>query len=119
MELALIIWLASMANDIRNMLVVIAFISTGVFCILGMLHISELYSDTKRSTFRWLATITFVTCLGTIVVPKERTVWLMVAGYTAQSVYQSAVGTKLTAIVEQKLDGMVADMSKEESKPRK
>lgn len=103
MEIAFTVWLI-------HVLDVLGFASTLaalVFSIVLSAMITLKGEYTLQQT-KAVGIAALMSLLCAVVIPPERTSWLMVGGYVTQNMLQSSVGDKLKKIVEQKLDQILA-----------
>jgi len=103
MELALFIWFAGVAGNFQFVVGFLTFIATVCFAFYVGWQVEH------EQQVKWKLKLSGL-FLGTFVcatLPSERTLWLMAAGYTAQTVFQSETGKKLQQLVDKKLDDML------------
>lgn len=116
MELALFIYLAGIVGSIVNLLTgtfVMAVIGLLVFWI-GVLVVLDdpRYSFDRFSKNLRNATIgVFALGVVTAVIPSEKTMYLMLAGYTAQTVVQSETADKVLKVINTKLDSYLEEVT--------
>lgn len=109
MELALFIYLAGVVGGLADLLIgtfVIAVVGLFVFWV-GVLAALDgrRYSFDRFSKNLRNATIgVFALGVITAVIPSEKTMYLMLAGYTAQTVIQSETTDKVLKVINTKLD---------------
>lgn len=111
MELALFVWFASIVGNI-------SFVLGGVVIILLLLVISDIivtgshnsvYDNKKKYPFqkrwgKWCTAIALVLAVVVGMIPTEKTMYFMAAGYASQKVVQSEAATKVVKILNGKLD---------------
>lgn len=128
MELALFIWLASIVESVKIGLGVIlglcvAYSGSKVYWAVfrASTDYAEKYEPEKYKRameilkFKWLKGIgTIVVILGFVVamIPTEKTLYMMAAGFGAQKVVQSETADKVLKIVNGKLDEYLVEMEK-------
>lgn len=109
MELALFVYLAGVVGNIGAFLTV-----TSIVLFLAVLFSVIHYSlDEKLSKLsKWYIVAPFIFGLLSAMVPSEKTMYLMLAGYTTQQVVQSETAEKVVKIVNTKLDEYIIEMYK-------
>lgn len=109
MELALFIWFAGVVGDLKFLLGLIGIIGAASFAsYIG-------WQAEHGRIVKWKLKLigVLLMCFIPILLPSERTLWLMAAGYTAQTVVQSETGKKLQQLVDKKLDDMIGVAEKQ------
>lgn len=101
MTLALLIYAVSLLSrvELAVILVLTACAFVPIFC--GMMTGKD---ETVFRLYKKSIVIAFIAAVVGFLAPSEKTAWLMIGGYTAQSVYESEAGEKLKKIVSNKLD---------------
>ena len=129
MELALLVYFASVVGSISTFLIILAIM---LFCIsvafvitllTGNLGIKTRYGETEeeiknqlkiKSTLtksvKWTIPLTIIFALLSVLLPTERTVYLMTAAYATQTIAQNdrvqKIGNDVLEVVEKKLNEM-------------
>lgn len=124
MELALLIWFANIADSLSTFLGVIGTIMISAIIVLGLIAFlcagvegdtPEYFEYKKTGVFILLSGL--LLCLVSNLIPNERTVYLMTAGYIGQQVVTSEKFQKSTndmyEIVNLKLEQIKKDMKEE------
>ena len=132
MELALLVYFASVVGSISTLLgmssavlfaVSTAFIVTLLFGNLGVKKYSydtdqELDNELKIKkiivkSVKWTIPLTIIFSLLSVLLPTERTVYLMTAAYATQTIAQNdrvqKIGSDVLEVVEKKLSEMKGD----------
>lgn len=111
MELALFVWFASIVGNI-------SFVLGGVALALLMIIVSDIivtgahngvYEDKKKYPFqktwgKWCTAIALILSVVVGMIPTEKTMYFMAAGYASQKVVQSEAASKVVKILNGKLD---------------
>lgn len=139
MELALLVYFASVVGSISTLLgmssavlfaVSTAFIVTLLFGNLGVKQYSydtdqELDNELKIKNIlvksvKWTIPLTIIFALLSVLLPTERTVYLMTAAYATQTIAQNdrvqKIGSDVLEVVEKKLSEMKGENSNDNSK---
>lgn len=129
MELALLIWFASVSTGIAKLFGTISFVTfvTAAF-VLGFSLFYSFVEDEKLKIFEYKKSIigvfifSLVSGLISVVIPDERTVYLMASGYAGQKIVESDKFQKSTndvyEIVNMKLEQIKRDMKEELEQPQ-
>lgn len=129
MELALLIWFASVSTGIAKLFGTLAFVTfvTTAF-VLGFSLMYSFVEDEKLKIFEYKKSIigvfifSLVSGLISVVIPDERTVYLIAAGYAGQKIVESDKFQKSTndvyEIVNMKLEQIKRDMKEELEQPQ-
>lgn len=124
MELALLIWFASVSTGIAKLFETLAFVTfvTAAFVLLFSLMYSFI-EDEKLKIFEYKKSIvgvfifSILSALISVVIPDERTVYLIAAGYAGQKIVESDKFQKSTndvyEIVNMKLEQIKRDMQED------
>lgn len=124
MELALLIWFASVSTGIAKLFGTLSFVTfvTTAF-VLGFSLFYSFVEDEKLKIFEYKKSIVgvfifaIVSGLISVVIPDERTVYLMTAGYAGQKIVESDKFQKSTndvyEIVNMKLEQIKRDMQED------
>lgn len=113
MELALFVYLAGVIGNIQGFIVAVAIIlAMALLFMIIHLHIEDELVQLKKIYI----VIPLVLGLLASTIPSEKTMYLMLAGYTTQKVVQSETGDKVVKVINAKLDEYLEDMTKKESK---
>jgi hypothetical protein len=119
MELALFIYLSNLVPSLANSLAVIAVIA-GILSIVYGINWAidvERKVDTLpvKKTFKVVFTVLLFSWAMAVLVPNQRTMWMMAAGYAGQQVVTSEVAQetaqKLNKIIQGNLDSIIAGMN--------
>lgn len=124
MELALLIWFASLSTGIAKLFWTISFVTfvTAAF-VLGFGLLYSFMEDEKLKIFEYKKSIigvfifSIVSGLISVAIPDERTVYLIAAGYAEQKIVESDKFQKSTndvyEIVNMKLEQIKRDMQED------
>ena len=139
MELALLVYFASVVGSISTFLWLFSFVLlviSMVFVIIlltGDLGIKKRYGETEeelnnqlkiKSTLtksvKWTIPFAVIFALISVLLPTERTVYLMTAAYATQTIAQNdrvqKIGSDVLEVVEKKLSEMKGESSNDNSK---
>ena len=139
MELALLVYFASVVGNISDLLCSLAFILSSVSTafivtlLMGDLGVKKQYGETEeelnnqlkiKSTLtksvKWTIPLTIIFALLLALLPTERTVYLMTAAYATQTIAQNdrvqKIGSDVLEVVENKLSEMKGENSNDNSK---
>src|SRR5574342_476385 len=117
MELALFVYLAGVVSKVGGFLVattIFSFISLLTYLVVIFYQIDvngkkfqDFYKSLRNATIG-------VFSLGLIsaTIPSEKTMYMMLAGYTAQTVVQSDTADKVLKVINSKLDGYLEEATK-------
>lgn len=129
MELALLVYFASVVGSISTLLGLLAFtllsVSTAfiVTLLMGDLGVKNRYGETEEElnnqlkiksiltkSIKWTIPLTIIFALLSVLLPTERTVYLMTAAYATQTISQNdrvqKIGSDVLEVVENKLNEM-------------
>ena len=138
MELALLVYFASVVGSVSTLLCSLAFILSSVstafivtllFGNLGVKQYGETEEELKnqlkiKSTLtksvKWTIPFAVIFELLSVLLPTERTVYLMTAAYATQTIAQNdrvqKIGSDVLEVVEKKLSEMKGESSNDNSK---
>lgn len=119
MELALLVYAISLLEPIK-MLAIILLASTFAPVFFGLIIDQNAFLIYKYVWTRYVAGLLFVLSVFTIVlIPQEKTAYMMVGAYAAQKVYENPtterLSNKVIQSIEGKLDFYIAEAEKEAS----
>ena len=132
MELALLVWFASVVGSVSTLLGLSAFV---LFCVSAVfiivlltcdLGVKKYSSDTEddlnhqlkiksmlTKSIKWTIPFAVIFALVSVLLPTERTVYLMTAAYATQTIAQNdrvqKIGSDVLGVVEKKLSEMKGD----------
>lgn len=113
MELAFIVWAIGVIDKAGTALDTLGYLTMLITMIITIVMV--IISQCDESTFgvinkRWLK-LAFIgssaLIIGGLFTPSKETLWLMVGGYTAQTVYQSETGVLLKQVIDKKLKEII------------
>ena len=139
MELALLVYFASVVGTFSALLGIFSFILlviSMVFAItllIGDLGIKKRYGETEEElnnqlkiksiltkSIKWTIPLTMIFALLSVLLPTERAVYLMTAAYATQTIAQNdrvqKIGSDVLEVVEKKLSEMKGETSNDNSK---
>ena len=139
MELALLVYFASVVGTFSGLLGLLSFLLFSVsvafvFTLLaGNLGVKQYMSDTEDAlnhqlkiksiltkSIKWTIPLTIIFALLSVLLPTERTVYLMTAAYATQTIAQNdrvqKIGSDVLEVVEKKLSEMKGDNNNDNSK---
>lgn len=109
MELALFVWLASIVGGVANLLGFMSIVLTGVI-IMALAHS---FIEEKPFKLRsWVVPVLVVCGLISVLLPSQKTMYLMAGVWAGQAVVQSETADKVLKIVNGKLDEYLNDVEK-------
>lgn len=119
MELALFVYVAGIVGQLSSALGFVCFavlLIVGVATFLWLPVMGEDYSKEYKKLYKKIVTTClpiFILCgaMNTLL-PNEKTLYMMAAGYGTQAVVQSETADKVLKIVNGKLDEYLAEMEK-------
>lgn len=110
MEAALFLYFASILDDIKQALFAIVLVGIIMFPFYPLIIGTFEYKSNK-----WVFIVPFVAGTFALILPSERTMYMMAAGYFGQTIVQSEqaseVGNKMMKIINGKLDEYINEMS--------
>ena len=139
MELALLVYFASVVGTFSGLLGLLSFllfsvsIAFVITLLVGDLGIKKRYGETEEElnnqlkiksiltkSIKWTIPLTIIFALLSVLLPTERTVYLMTAAYATQTIAQSdrvqKIGSNVLEVVEKKLSEMKGGDSNDNSK---
>ena len=139
MELALLVWFASVVGTFSGLLCLLSFLLFSVSMVFaitlltGDLGIKTRYGETEeelnnqlkiKSTLtksvKWTIPFAVIFALLSVLLPTERTVYLMTAAYATQTIAQNdrvqKIGSDVLEVVENRLSEMKGESSNDNSK---
>lgn len=139
MELALLVYFASVVGTFSGLLGLLSFLLFSVsiaFVItlfIGDLGIKKRYGETEEElnnqlkiksiltkSIKWTIPLTIIFALLSVLLPTERTVYLMTAAYATQTIAQNdrvqKISSDVLEVVENKLSEMKGETSNDNSK---
>ena len=139
MELALLVYFASVVGSVSALLWLSSFmlfsVSTAIIVTLlfGNLGVKRYSYDTDQElenelkikkilikSIKWTIPLTIIFALLSVLLPTERTVYLMTAAYATQTIAQNdrvqKIGSDVLEVVEKKLSEMKGGSSNDNSK---
>lgn len=121
MELALFVYLSGVVGSVGVFLKLTA--AFGVIGVIAYLIVMEYQINANNKKFSDFSstlrnTCIAVFCLGLTanLTPSEKTMYMMLAGYTAQTVVQSDTADKVLKVINSKLDGYLEEATKSKEK---
>ena len=132
MELALFIWVADVLPSV-SVLFVLIMVLIGLYCLIKILwascnsdceytkkYMPDSYAKAMEVwKMKWIKKpAAAVIIIGVIVslIPTEKTMYLMLAGYTGQRIVQSEAADKVVQIINKKLDEYLVEAEKKLNK---
>ena len=129
MELALLVYFASVVGTFSGLLGLLSFllfsvsIAFVITLLVGDLGVKTLYGETEEElnnqlkiksilikSIKWTIPFTVIFALLSVLLPTERTVYLMTAAYATQTIAQNdrvqKIGSDVLEVVEKKLSEM-------------
>ena len=129
MELALLVYFASVVGTFSGLLGLLSFllfsvsIAFVITLLIGDLGIKKRYGETDEElnnqlkiksiltkSVKWTIPLTIIFALLSVLLPTERTVYLMTAAYATQTIAQNdrvqKIGSDVLEVVEKKLSAM-------------
>lgn len=122
MELALLVYGVSLLNGLLGFLLALAIVTAMGVIISGGLCL-ESYGDTAAAKLwlrRWLIALAVIG-FTSVIIPNERTAYMMVAAYATQKIAETpeakVTGDKVLTLINSKLDQLILEAN--EPKPRR
>lgn len=132
MELALLVYFASVVGTFSGLLGLFAYVlfCISVACVITLLAsnigVKKRYGETEEEfshqlkiksilnkSVKWTIPLTIIFALLSVLLPTERTVYLMTAAYATQTIAQNdrvqKIGSDVLEVVEKKLGEMKGD----------
>ena len=129
MELALLVYFASVVGTFSGLLGLLSFllfsvsIAFVITLLVGDLGVKKRYGETEEElnnqlkiksiltkSIKWTIPLTIIFALLSVLLPTERTVYLMTAAYATQTIAQNdrvqKIGSDVLEVVEKKLSEM-------------
>lgn len=138
MELALLVYFASVVGTFSGLLGLLSFLLFSVsiafvILLIGDLGVKKRYGETEEElnnqlkiksiltkSIKWTIPLTIIFALLSVLLPTERTVYLMTAAYATQTIAQNdrvqKIGSDVLEVVEKKLSEMKGGDSNDNSK---
>ena len=139
MELALLVYFASVVGTFSGLLGLLSFllfsvsITFVITLLIGDLGIKKRYGETDEElnnqlkiksiltkSVKWTIPLTIIFALLSVLLPTERTVYLMTAAYATQTIAKNdrvqKIGSDVLEVVEKKLSEMKGDSVNDNSK---
>ena len=139
MELALLVYFASVVGTFSGLLGLLSFllfsvsIAFVITLLIGDLGIKKRYGETDEElnnqlkiksiltkSVKWTIPLTIIFALLSVLLPTERTVYLMTAAYATQTIAQNdrvqKIGSDVLEVVEKKLSEMKGEGGNDNSK---
>ena len=139
MELALLVYFASVVGTFSGLLGLLSFllfsvsIAFAITLLVGDLGVKKRYEETEdelnnqlkiksilTKSIKWTIPLTIIFALLSVLLPTERTVYLMTAAYATQTIAQNdrvqKIGSDVLEVVEKKLSEMKGGDSNDNSK---
>lgn len=106
MELALFVYFAGVVEGIKALFVFSSVVSLMVFSGYTIISLVE----SKRLQHKLYVLVPVILGFIAAVIPTEKTMYMMLAGYTGQQVLQSETASKIHKLVDAKLDEYLEEM---------
>ena len=139
MELALLVYFASVVGTFSGLLGLLSFllfsvsIAFVITLLIGDLGIKKRYGETDEElnnqlkiksiltkSVKWTIPLTIIFALLSVLLPTERTVYLMTAAYATQTIAKNdrvqKIGSDVLEVIEKKLGEMKGGSSNDNSK---
>lgn len=112
MKLALLVYLAGMVDDIRVLLFILSFlIFIGAYFLGAALFIYK--NKNYKKPFIITSISTILICLFAIIIPSERTVYIMAGAYATEQIATNdrvqKIGSDVLEVIEGKLEKLKED----------
>lgn len=106
MEFAFIIYLISVLGNASGLMIFFSLVSG--FVLLA--HCIDIYDDWATHFKKKFLIIPIVLSLVTSMIPSERAMYLMLAGYASQAAVQSSIGQDVIQILELKVKEQLKEL---------
>lgn len=117
MELALFVYLAGVVSSVGGFML---FIAISLFmALVGYIMaytMQSSYSSDKWEFKKKYILVPVIAGLIASMIPSEKTMYMMLAGYTAQTVVQSDTADKVLKVINSKLDGYLEEATTSKEK---
>lgn len=115
MELALFVYLAGIVSGIKFILAMIFMLGIFAFIVFCIFIFNQTdYHKKEFSSFKAVVRNSLVALLVTVftaaLIPSEKTMYLMLAGYGAQQSIQSETAAKVLKVIDKKLDEYLQEL---------
>lgn len=108
MELALFVYLAGIADDLKITFGLIASLLSIILTMALVFYLAIEYDEDMRNmtkkTIKWSLPICLVCTIIALFTPNKNTIYLMAGGYAAQEVATGEIGNKVMRIINLELD---------------
>lgn len=118
MTLAFLVYLAGVITSLTHAVGII-FIVTCIGYVLytiGYLLSNECNWKNRGKFYKWPLAVILSAMFVKVLLPNERTMWMMAGAYTAQTVVESNVGRQTVELIELKLQDEIAKLKEKVSK---
>lgn len=117
MELAILVYIAGFVDDVRAAATLSALNIGSASIFLGMhLSLDKRQNPMENKYIVRGVVVSFILLGCGLLIPKERTIWLMTGAYMGQSVYENVVDTELKADLKTIIKNKVRDYAQEGKK---
>ncbi len=112
MTLAILVYLAGLITSLAHAVGIIFIITCigYVLYTLGYLISNEHKWDRRGKFYKWPLAVILSAMFVKVLLPSERTMWMMAGAYTAQTVVESNVGKQTVELIELKLQDEIAKL---------
>jgi hypothetical protein len=129
MELALFIYLSGITESLRGFLSItggVAGIASVFLAVAWAISAAESINETIKNgikkAFKWAISVALVFGFLGALIPSQKTMWMMAAGYAGQEIATNKATQetvkKLNDVIQGKLDLILSDMNKELAKTK-
>ena len=116
MELALFVYLAGIIGNVGGFLAFIAItLGVALFVYIMAYIMQPEYSKKWQFNKKYILVPALAGFIATVI-PSEKTMYMMLAGYTGQQVLQSETASKVYRVIDAKLDEYINEMTETKEK---
>ena len=114
MELALLVYLAGVADDLKAFFVIFGAVTS----ICSFIYLIVLVDESKPWNKKYLLIPIFSFVISTII-PTERILYMMAGAYAGQQALESETASKIVKVINIKLDKYLVEIEKNVSGEKK
>lgn len=112
MTLAFLVYLAGLITSLAHAVGVIFVVTSVIYLlyVIGYLISNERDWLNRGKFYKWPLAVILSAMFVKVLLPSERTMWMMAGAYTAQTVVESNVGKQTVELIELKLQDEIAKL---------
>lgn len=118
MTLAFLVYLAGVITSLSHAIAIIFIATCGAYVLytIGYLIFNESDWKNRGKFYKWPLAVILSAMFVKVLLPSERTMWMMAGAYTAQTVVESNVGKQTVELIELKLQDEIAKLKEKVQK---